>query len=294
MPKKRNFDPHAAKALNKKIWYLRDQQVVAMTDQENQLAEAHEATISQKDRQRQKAKPLQTEKRKNYPDRIKHSKATDLVTINPKAILGTAHHLAIENRRAGLNHILADQPAATTDLKAILEMAHHLAIKKVFRHAASHTLAGQQAAIAKKDQKETSALAHLPPAKENLTQAAHQPAVAMNDQKETLAQVHLPPAKENLTQADQQVVMVRKDQKETLAAAVPAKKNHTHLHVPAHPIPTLAISLKEALAQAQKDQQIKNLAKGPKADLKNAKAVSLKINQLTMPTGHNVSLLTIR
>jgi hypothetical protein len=59
-------------------------------------------------------------------------------------------------------------------------------------------------------------------------------------------------------------------------------------------MPILAISQKEALAQARKDQPIKNLAKGLKADLKNAKAASQKINRLTMPISHNVNLLTIK
>jgi hypothetical protein len=71
LPKKRNFDPHAAKALNKKIWYLRDQQVVATTSREKQQvetlpAEVQEAMINPKDHHPlQKAKPLQTEIKKN-------------------------------------------------------------------------------------------------------------------------------------------------------------------------------------------------------------------------------------
>jgi len=264
MPKKRNFDPHAAKALNKKIWYLRDQQVVAMTGQENQQAEAQEATISQKDRQPQRVKPLRTEKRKNYPDRISHSKATGSVTISPKAILGTAHHPATKNRQAGQNHTLAAQPPEMTSLRAVLGIVVHLAIKKVFRHAASRTPAGQQAAILKTGQKEAS------------------------------VQAHRQAAKENPTRAVQLRAKVKKDPKETLAAVVPAKRNHTLPHAPVHQIPILAISLKEVLAQVQKDQQIKNLAKGQKADLKNAKAVFQKINRLTMPISHNVNQLTIR
>lgn len=264
MPKKRNFDPHAAKALNKKIWYLRDQQVVAMTGQENQLAEVQEATISQKDRQPQKVKPLRTEKRKNYPDRINHSKATGSVTISPKAILGTVHHLAIKNHQEDQSHTLAGQLPEMTNLKAISGIVHHLAIKKAFRHAASRTLAGQQAAILKTGQKEHSVQAHRPAAKESLT-----PAVQLR-------------------------AKVKKDPKGTLAEAVPAKRNHTPLHALVPPAPILAISQKEVLAQVQKDQQTKNLAKGPKADLRNAKAVFRKINRLTMRTSHNVSLLTIR
>ncbi len=294
MPKKRNFDPHAAKALNKKIWYLRDQQVVAMTGQENQPAEAHEATISQKDRQPQKVKPLRTEKRKNYPDRINHSKATDLVTISPKAILGIAHHPAIKNHRAGQNHTLAAQQVVMTDLKVISGTVHHPAIKKAFRHAASLTRAGQQVAIATTGQKGASAQAHLPVVKENHILVAHHLVTEKKDQKETLVPAHLPVAKENPTLAVHQPVKVKKDQKETLAAAVPAKRNHIHPHVRVPQIPILAINLKEVLAQSQKEQRIKNLAIGPKVDLKNAKAVSQKISQLTMPINHNVSQLTIR
>jgi hypothetical protein len=209
-------------------------------------------------------KPLRTEKRKNYPDRINHSKATGSATISPKAILGTTHHLATKNRRADQSHIQADLRQVTTDLKVTLETVLHPAIKKAFRHAASHTLAGQQAAILKTGQKEASVQAHPPAAKENPTPAVQHPA------------------------------KVKKDPKETLAAAVPAKRNHTRLHAPAHQTPILAISPKEALVQAQKDRQIKNLAKGPKADLRNAKGVFQKINRLTMPTSHSVSPLTIK
>jgi hypothetical protein len=235
-----------------------------MTGQENQPAEAQEATISQKDRQPQKVKPLRTEKRKNYPDRINHSKVTDSVTISPKAILGTAHRLAIKNHPEDQSHTLAVQLPEMTNLKAILGIVPHLAIKKAFRPAASHTQAGQQAAILKTGQKEVSVQVHLPVAKESLTLVVH------------------PQAK------------VKKDPKETSAAAVPAKRNHTRLHVHVHQIPILAISPKEVLARVQKDQPTKNLAKGPKADSKNAKAVSQKINRLTTPISHNVNLLTIR
>jgi hypothetical protein len=184
------------------------------------------------------------------------------VTISPKAILGTVHLRAIKNHLADQNLILAAHLPAMTDPKAISGMVQPLAIKKAFRHAANHTLAARHPAIA-------------------------------TDRKEASAQV-LPRPIENLTLAGHLAARVKKDQKEALATALPAIKNHTHRHVPVPQIPTLAISQKEVLVQVPKDQQTKNLMTGPKADLKNAKAAFQKINRLIMPTGHNVSLLTIR
>jgi hypothetical protein len=130
-----------------------------------------------------KGKATPDGEKKNYPDRINHSKATGLVTISPKAILGTAHHLAIKNHQAGQNHIRAVHLQVMTGLKAISGMAHQV-IKKAFRPAASHTLAGQQVAILKTGQKETLEQAHLPAAKENLTPAVHHLAKVKKDQKE--------------------------------------------------------------------------------------------------------------
>ena len=182
-------------------------------------------------------------------------------------------------------------------------MALHLVIKKVFRHAASHILAGQHLVTAT-DHKETSAQV-LVRVKENLTPADHHPAKAKKDLKETSAQA-LVPAKENLTLADHHPAKAKKDLKEASGQVLAqAKRNHILLHVHVHQMQILAISLKEAsaqikaasvnLVQEQKDQQIKNLATGqPMADLKNAKAVSQKTNQLTMPTSRNASRYTIR
>jgi hypothetical protein len=96
------------------------------------------------------------------------------VTINPKAVLGTVLHPAIKNHLQDQGHILvAQHPAIAINLKAISGMALHLVIKKVFRHAASHILAGQHLVTAT-DHKETSAQA-LVRVKENLTPADHHP-----------------------------------------------------------------------------------------------------------------------
>ena len=48
-PKNANFDPHAAKALNKKLWYLKDQQVVATTGPTNHRAAQKVVAKTQKD-----------------------------------------------------------------------------------------------------------------------------------------------------------------------------------------------------------------------------------------------------
>jgi hypothetical protein len=267
LPKKRTFDPHAAKAQNKKIWYLRDQQVVATTSPREQRAGAQEATINLKDLQRLKAKPLQTERKRNSQSQNPNLfKATGLVMTNLKAVLGTEHHQAIKNHHQDQDLIQDAQPA-----KAASGMALHLVIKNHFRHAASLTQAGQ-------------------------------PAAMMKDQKEALAQVRLP-ATGNLTQADHHQART-KDQKEVSEAALQAKRNPTRHHVPEHH-QTLKIGPKEVLALNQtvtvnlmpvqnqgNAQPIRNLATGqPKAGLKNAKAL---LNHIRAKGHHNANQYTIK
>jgi hypothetical protein len=296
--KKCTFDPHAAKAQNKKIWYLRDQQVVATTSQEDHQAEAQEATINPKDRHLlQKAKPLPTERKKHFPNQHPNlTKATGLVMTSLKAVLVAVHHRAKENHHQDQNLIQAVQQA-----KAVLMAARHRAIKNHFHHAANPTRAGQHL-VMMTDQKEILVQA-LVRAKGNLIQAGHHRAKA-TDQKEVLAQA-LVPAKGNLTQADHHRAKAT-GQKEVLEAALPAKRNHTHLHAPEHH-QILKTSQKEAsvvnqpasvsLMQVQDQengQQIKNLAAGqPKADLRNAKAVHLKISHI-QAIGRNANQHTIK
>jgi hypothetical protein len=270
LPKKRIFDPHAAKAQNKKIWYLRDQQVVATTSQEDHPGEAQKATINPKDQhQPPKAKPLQTERKRNSPSQNQNpTKATGLATTNLKAVLGTAHHQATKNHHQDQN-LIPDAHRA----KAVSEMVHHQAIKNRFRHVANPTRAGQQAAA------------------------------MMIGLKEILDQALLV-AIENLTRAGQHQVMRVKDQKEVSEQAVrPATRNLIRLHAPEQ-LQNSKTDPKEALAlnqpaivnlmqvQNQENaQQIKNLAKGqPKADLKNAKV----LRNTAAKDLHNVNPPTIK
>jgi hypothetical protein len=270
LPKKRTFDPHAAKAQNKKIWYLRDQQVVATTSQKEQQAEAQEATTSPKDLQRLKAKPLQTERKRNSQSQNQNLfKATGLVMTNLKAVLGTAHHRAKKNHHQDQNLIQDAQPAML-HLKAVSGMAHHQAIKNHFHHAANPIRAGQP--------------------------------VMMTDQKEVLVQVRLP-ATGNLTLAGHHLART-KGQKEVSVATLPAKRNLIRLRAPEHHQilktgPKEVLVLNQAvtvnLMQVQNQenaQPIKNLETGqPKVVLKNAKVL---LNHIQAKGHHNVNQYTIK
>jgi hypothetical protein len=188
LAKKRNFDPHAAKALNKKLWYLRDQQVVATTNPESRHQGVQNPTTDQKNQhQPQKVKPLQTERKKYFPDRKNHSKATGSVTISPKAILGAVNHLALKDQALSRGHILADLPGTVkTGQKGVLAA---IARAKESHSVAVHvnpTAAGRQPVMTK-DRKEVSAAIHK--AKRNLTHLhapVHQQALRVNP-KEALA-----------------------------------------------------------------------------------------------------------
>jgi hypothetical protein len=162
------------KRKTKKIWYSRDQQVVATTIQKEQQAVAQEARTNPKDPQLLKAKPLQTERKKNSPSQNQNLfKATGLATTNPKAISGMALH-----------HLAEDQNL----IQAAPQVIVHRAIKNHLHHAASHTLAGQLPVAMKKDQKEVSV--PIQQAKGSLIQAAHHLA-RTKDQKEALAAAQL-------------------------------------------------------------------------------------------------------
>jgi hypothetical protein len=238
MPKKRIFDPHAAKAQNKKIWYLRDQQVVATTSQKEQQAVAQKATKNPKDLQPQKAKQRQTEKRKNSPSQSQnHFKATGLATTSPKAISGMALH-----HRAEDQNLIQDA----------LQVTVHLAIKNHLHPVASHTLAGQPVAM-KKDRKEVSV--PIQQAKGSLTLAAHH-LVKKKDQKEVLAAARLAIKNHTHPHVPAHLQVPKVNPKEVLAKAATV---------------SLAISQpKEAIVSLATDQ--------PKAVSKNAMTHRLKTN----------------
>lgn len=188
MAKKRNFDPHAAKALNKKLWYLRDQQVVATTNPESRHQGVQDPTTDQKNQhQPQKVKLLQTERKKYFPDRKKHSKATGSVTISPKVILGVVNHLAIKDQALSQGHIQAGQQvAATTGQKETLAAIAQVKENHLVAVRVNLTAAGQQQVMTK-GQKE--ALAAIHKAKRNHTHLhvpVHQQALRANP-KEALA-----------------------------------------------------------------------------------------------------------
>jgi hypothetical protein len=168
LAKKRNFDPHAAKALNKKLWYLRDQQVVATTNPESRHQGVQDPTTDQKNQhQPQKVKLLQTERKKYFPGRKKHSKATGSVTISPKAILGAGNHLALKDQALSQGLTLAGLlPTATTGQKEILAATAQAKGSHLVAARVNLTAAGQQPVITT-GRKEVSAAKHK--AKKNLT-----------------------------------------------------------------------------------------------------------------------------
>jgi hypothetical protein len=231
LAKKRNFDPHAAKALNKKLWYLRDQQVVATTNPESRHQGVQDPTTDQKNQhQPQKVKLLQTERKKYFPDRKKHSKATGSVTISPKAILGAVNHLALKDLALSQGRTQAGQPVTVkTGQKEILAAiaqvkGNHSAAARV-----NPTAADQQPAIAK-GQKEASAAIHK--VKRNLTHLrapVHQQALKVNP-KEAL--VVMQAANVNLHQEEPKVANANLHHGELKAALKNAKavlKRNHHL-----------------------------------------------------------------
>jgi hypothetical protein len=229
LAKKRNFDPHAAKALNKKLWYLRDQQVVATTNPESRHQGVQNPTTDQKNQhQPQKVKLLQTERKKYFPDRKKHSKATGSVTISPKAILGAANHLAQKDLALSQGHTLAGQPATVkTGQKEVLAA---IALVKENHSAAARVnlTAADRQPVTAKDQKGVSAVIHK--AKRNLTHLhapAHQQASKAN-LKEAL--VVMQAANANLHHGEQKAAIVSLHHGELKAALknakVALKRNH--------------------------------------------------------------------
>jgi hypothetical protein len=229
LAKKRNFDPHAAKALNKKLWYLRDQQVVATTNPESRHQGVQNPTTDQKNQhQPQKVKLLQTERKKYFPDRKKHSKATGSVTISPKATLGAVNHLAQKDQALSQGRIQAGQPATVKTgqkevLGAIVLAKENLSVAA----RVNLTAAGQQPVIAK-DRKEASAAIHK--AKRNLTHLhapVHQQALKVN-LKGALAVMQA--ANVSLHQEEPKVVIVSLHQGEQKVALKNAKEGLKRNH----------------------------------------------------------------
>jgi hypothetical protein len=229
LAKKRNFDPHAAKALNKKLWYLRDQQVVATTNPESRHQGVQDPTTDQKNQhQPQKVKLLQTERKKYFPGRKKHSKATGSVTISPKAILGAVNHLALKDQALSQGHTQVGQPATVkTGQKEILAATALVKENHLVAARVNPTAADQQPATAK-DQKGASAVIHK--AKRNLTHLhapVHQQALRAN-LKEAL--VVMQAANASLHHEEPKAVNVNlhhdQPKEASKSAKVVLKKNH--------------------------------------------------------------------
>ena len=209
------FDPHAAKAQNKKIWYLKGQRRAATVSPADHQTEPQKVAITRENPFPDHAKNhqiIQTDQNRKKDmavmlhlamteDHLHHQTGSHTVadlTVRTKAVFQADRHLIKKASYQKAGPIPADHLVMK---KAVLVVA--MATRKAFHQKANHTLAGQQAMT---DRQEVLAVAKDQVKKEvlrlNLSriQAGHQMMSAHQKALATIRQVKDPTQKTNSVQ----------------------------------------------------------------------------------------------